>query len=48
MDGASRAAFATVGAIKDFVNEKTEGLTGAMHFIGESTVPITENSRVDP
>ena len=48
MDGSPRSAFATVGAIRDFVNEKTEGLTGAMHFIGESTVPITENSRVDP
>ena len=48
LDGAPRSAFATVGAIKDFVNTKTEGLTGAMHFIGDATVVITENSHVDP
>lgn len=45
----NRAAFATVGAIKDYVAQQTAGLTGAMHFIGEATVAIdTTTSRVDP
>ena len=26
----------------------TAGLTGAMHFVGEATVMITNGSRVDP
>lgn len=43
-----RSAFATVGAIKDYVDEKTAGITGAMHFIGESNALITNNGRVDP
>lgn len=46
----NRAAFATVGAIKDYVAQQTAGLTGAMHFVGEATVAIdtTTASRVDP
>ena len=45
----NRAAFATVGAIKDYVDAATAGLTGAMHFIGEATVPIAQsNSHVNP
>ena len=43
-------AFATVGAIRDYVNSRTAGLTGAMHFIGESSVniTITPPSHADP
>ena len=48
MEDAPRSAFATVGAITDFVNVKTAGLTGAMHFVGEATVTIPENSNIDP
>lgn len=46
----NRAAFATVGAIKDYVDQQTAGLTGAMHFVGETSVEITTNppSRVNP
>lgn len=46
----NRAAFATVGAIKDYVAQQTAGITGAMHFVGESAVEITVNpvSRIDP
>ena len=45
----NRNAFATVGAIKDYVEEMTAGITGAMHFIGEATVVIAQsNSHVDP
>ena len=48
MDG-TRNAFATAGAIKDYVDEQTAGLTGAMHFIGETAVTIAQtNSHVDP
>lgn len=43
-----RNLFATTGAIIDYVLQQTAGLTGAMHFIGESTVVITNNSRIDP
>lgn len=39
---------ATIGAITDYVTTATAGLTGAMHFIGEATVTITNNSAVDP
>ena len=46
--GSQRGAFATVGAIKDYVDEQTAGITGAMHFIGESNAVITNGSRVDP
>ena len=35
-------------AVKTYVDAKTAGLTGAMHFIGEATVTITMNSSVDP
>ena len=35
-------------AVKTYVDAKTAGLTGAMHFIGEATVTITINSSVDP
>lgn len=43
-----RNAFATVGAIKDYVLDQTAGLTGAMHFIGESTIVIINGSNVNP
>lgn len=41
---------ATNHAIKLYVDNKTAGLTGAMHFIGEATVEInpTVNPRVNP
>ena len=38
----------TSGAVVKYVNEATAGLTGAMHFIGEATVVINNNSSVDP
>lgn len=44
----NRAAFATVGAIKDYVAQQTAGLTGAMHFVGDATVTIANNSHTDP
>ena len=44
----ARNVFATVGAIKDYVDEKTAGIIGAMHFIGEASTAITNNSRIDP
>ena len=34
--------------IKAYVDNATAGLTGAMHFVGESTVVITNYSTVDP
>lgn len=34
--------------IKEYVDNLTQGLTGAMHFIGEATVNITPNSGQDP
>ena len=34
--------------IKEYVDNLTKGLTGAMHFIGEATVTIVPNSGVDP
>ena len=34
--------------IKAYVDNATAGLTGAMHFVGESTVVITNYSNVDP
>lgn len=48
IESSGRNTFATTGAIKDYVNEKTAGLTGAMHFVGETSVVITNNSRLDP
>lgn len=39
----------TTGALVNYVNNATAGLTGAMHFVGEATVAIGENnSRTDP
>ena len=38
----------TTGAVVSYVSQQTRGLTGAMHFIGEAGVVITENSRVNP
>lgn len=38
----------TSRAVKTYVDAQTNGLTGAMHFIGEATVVITPNSGVDP
>ena len=43
-----RNAFATVGAIKDYIEDQTAGLTGAMHFIGETSVIINQNSGINP
>ena len=43
-----RNVFATVGAIKDYVTAQTAGLTGAMHYVGDATVVITNGSRIDP
>ena len=34
--------------VKTYVDNAVEGLTGAMHFIGEASVVITANSGVDP
>ena len=34
--------------IKNYVDNATAGLTGAMHFIGEASVVINQNSVVDP
>ena len=34
--------------IKSYVDNAVSGLTGAMHFIGDATVVITNNSNVDP
>lgn len=50
LDPSDRNSFATSGAIMDYIAEETAGLTGAMHFIGESSVIIdgSANSRVDP
>ena len=50
IDTTNRNTFATVGAIIDYIALMTAGLTGAMHFIGESTVAINPdgNSRVNP
>ena len=39
---------ATNRAIKNYVDQQTAGLSGAMHFIGVATVKITENSNTDP
>lgn len=35
-------------AIKSYVDSAVAGLAGAMHFIGEATVTITNNSNVNP
>ena len=34
--------------VKRFVEQATAGLTGAMHFIGEATATITNNSSINP
>lgn len=34
--------------IKSYIDNATAGLTGAMHFIGEASVVINENTAVDP
>lgn len=34
--------------MKRFVEQQTAGLTGAMHLVGEATVPITNNSNTNP
>lgn len=36
------------GAIKNYIDEKTAGLTGAMHFQGKATVDITDGSTTNP
>lgn len=50
IDSEDRTSFATVGAIIDYVTSMTAGLTGAMHFIGETSVVIdlATNNHVDP
>lgn len=39
---------ATNRAIIQYITDATAGITGAMHFIGEATVEITNNSAVNP
>ena len=39
---------ATNRAIKNYIDAATAGLTGAMHYIGEATVNITNGSSVNP
>lgn len=50
IDPTDRASFATAGAIIDYVALMTAGLTGAMHFIGETSIVIsnTINNHADP
>ena len=44
-----RNVFVTAGAVIDYVLSQTAGLTGAMHFIGEATIPITgDQPHMDP
>ena len=38
----------TSGAVKTAIDTATAGLSGAMHFIGVATVPITDGSTADP
>lgn len=40
--------FATNRAIKKYIDDATAGLTGAMHYIGDATVEIRNNSTVNP
>lgn len=40
--------FATNRAIKKYIDDATAGLTGAMHYIGDATVEIRNNSIVNP
>ena len=40
--------FATNRAIINYIDAATAGLTGAMHFVGEATVEITNGSGVNP
>lgn len=40
--------FAPSYVIKNYIDSATAGLTGAMHFIGEATVVIRNNSSVNP
>lgn len=44
IDPSDKNSFATVGAIIKYVADATSGLTGAMHFVGEATVPIYLNN----
>ena len=39
---------ATNRAILNYINQATAGVTGAMHYIGEASVEITNNSNVNP
>lgn len=48
IDPSDRTSFATVGAIVDYIAQMTAGLTGAMHFVGEATIPVPINSHIDP
>ena len=40
IDETDTTSLASAGAIIDYVTDKTAGLTNAMHYIGEATVPI--------
>jgi hypothetical protein len=49
IDPTDRTSFATVGAIIDYVTQMTAGLTGAMHFVGETSIAISAtNNHADP
>ena len=50
IDPTDRSSFVTAGAIIDYVSQMTAGLTGAMHFIGETSIAIsnTINNHADP
>lgn len=45
----NRTSIPTTGAVMSYVANATAGLTGAMHFVGETSVTIEQvNSRADP
>ena len=49
IDEANRDNIPSTSALITYVNNKTAGLTGAMHFIGEATVAFTGNHiTIDP
>lgn len=48
LESSDRNTFATSGAIIDYINNATAGLTGAMHFVGEAQVTINNGSAVNP
>lgn len=48
IDANDRESLTTTGAVINYVEKATAGLTGAMHFIGEATTVITDGSTIDP